>query len=344
MNPKVSIIVPVYNVEEYLERCVNSLRSQTLGEIEIILVDDGSTDGSGKLCDKYGNEDGRIRVIHKQNEGQGIARNRGLDIAAGKYVAFVDSDDYMERTAYEKIYHALEAEQAQLCSFGYVKQDAQGTVFYRSGLERECLGREEIRTEFVGHFFGDDPGNNKLSGVSACMTVFSREVIDGHGIRFRSEREVASEDTIFNLDFCLHIERALVLSEEFYHYCQKGDSFSKGYRPERYGKGVEFCDILNGYALKYGIGNLVDNRIRMFFWGTLMDCIKQETGRIGEEGFRPIYRQVRELCRREETGRMLEGIRQEGMNEKQRLLLYFVKKSWVAPVMLMGYMRTKRGL
>lgn len=344
MEPKISVIVPVYNVESCLERCVESLRKQSLQEIEIILVDDGSTDSSGRLCDEYGETDKRIKVIHKKNEGQGIARNCGLDIASGKYIAFVDSDDYMNLTAYEKITALMDREKAQLCAFGYVKQNEQGSIFYRSKIGNECFEKEEIRTKFVGHFFGDEPGRNELSGVSACMTVFYKEIIDRHGIRFPSEREVASEDTVFNLDYCMHIEKALTMSEEFYHYCQKAGSFSKGYIPGRYEKGIRFCYILKEYAQQYGIGERVNNRIRMFFWGTLMDCIKQEISAGEGKSAGNVYKRIRELCRKKEVREMLDGMETEGMNGKQKLLLYFVKRAWTLPVMVLGYLRVKRGL
>ena len=95
MKPKVSIIVPVYNVEKYLDRCMESLLNQTLKDIEIILVDDGSPDNCPQICDEYAKKDSRVKVVHKVNAGLGYARNSGLDVASGEYVAFVDSDDYV---------------------------------------------------------------------------------------------------------------------------------------------------------------------------------------------------------------------------------------------------------
>ena len=102
--PKVSIIVPIYNVEKYLHQCVNSLLNQILKDIEIILVDDESPDNCPAMCDEYAKQDSRIKVIHKKNEGLGYARNSGLEIATGEYIAFVDSDDYVELDAYQKLY------------------------------------------------------------------------------------------------------------------------------------------------------------------------------------------------------------------------------------------------
>ena len=107
MTPLISVIVPVYNVEEYLDRCVESIVNQTYQNLEIILVDDGSTDSSGKKCDKWANKDNRIVVIHKKNGGQSSARNQALKIAKGDLIGFVDSDDYIDSTMYEKLIDCL---------------------------------------------------------------------------------------------------------------------------------------------------------------------------------------------------------------------------------------------
>ena len=104
MNPLISVVVPIYNVEKYLERCVESLRSQTYENLEIILVDDGSPDGCPAICDAYVKKDARIQVIHQVNAGLSRARNAGIDIAGGEYIAFVDSDDYVAPDFIESLY------------------------------------------------------------------------------------------------------------------------------------------------------------------------------------------------------------------------------------------------
>lgn len=114
MKPEISIIVPVYKVEAYLKKCIDSILSQTFKDLEIILVDDGSPDECGKICDEYAEKDSRIRVIHKENGGLSSARNAGLDIAAGKYVGFVDSDDWIEPDMYEILYKITEENKAEI--------------------------------------------------------------------------------------------------------------------------------------------------------------------------------------------------------------------------------------
>lgn len=107
MNDLISVVVPVYNVEKYLKRCIDSIKAQTYKNLEIILVDDGSPDSCGKICDKYASDDGRIKVIHKENGGLSDARNAGINIASGKYITFIDSDDYITHNCVEVLYNAI---------------------------------------------------------------------------------------------------------------------------------------------------------------------------------------------------------------------------------------------
>ena len=124
----ISVIVPVYNVEKYLRQCLDSVLAQTYRELEIILVDDGSTDGSGAICDEYATRDSRIKVVHQQNGGLSSARNAGLDLATGEYVAFVDSDDYIHETMLELLYQALVENNADTVICNFERVDEKGDV------------------------------------------------------------------------------------------------------------------------------------------------------------------------------------------------------------------------
>ena len=186
MDNKISIIVPVYNVEKYLERCINSLVHQTMKEIQIILVDDGSTDKSPSICDDYAKKDKRILVIHKENEGQGIARNYGLARASGEYVCFLDSDDYYELDTCEKLYEILKETNADMCCFGYQINDKEGNLVRRPLIKEKIYQGEEIRNDFILHYFGDLPGDDNLRGFSSCMSAFRLSIIRDNNLEFPS--------------------------------------------------------------------------------------------------------------------------------------------------------------
>lgn len=119
MLPKVSVVVPIYNVEKYLKQCVDSLLNQTLKDIEIILVDDGAKDGSGKIVDEYKNKFTNVKVIHQANGGLGPARNTGIENATGEYIAFVDGDDWVQSNMYEKLYATAQKSNSDIVVSGH---------------------------------------------------------------------------------------------------------------------------------------------------------------------------------------------------------------------------------
>lgn len=165
----ISIIVPVYNTKEYLERCVKSLQAQTLREIEIILVDDGSTDGSGELCDRFAESDARIRVFHKENGGSSSARNLGILRAEGEYLGFVDSDDYVEPDMYEKLYAAVQQYGVRTAQIGRNEIDKEGRLLPDICIPPETAERispEKFMEELLMHR-GD---------CSFCTKLIQREL------------------------------------------------------------------------------------------------------------------------------------------------------------------------
>ena len=127
-TPLISVIIPVYNVEKYLRRCLDSVIAQTYQNLEIICVDDGSIDDSGKICDQYAVRDARIKVIHQENQGLSAARNRGIDAADGEYIAFVDSDDYILEDMFERLYIALTCFNTMYVTCGFNAVDPDGKI------------------------------------------------------------------------------------------------------------------------------------------------------------------------------------------------------------------------
>ena len=248
MQPKVSIIVPVYNAEKYLQRCVNSLRNQSMREIEIILVDDSSTDTSLALCHQAAGEDPRIKVLHKQNEGAGKARNTALAVATGEYIGFVDCDDFVAPDMFQTLYEKAEQYRSDLVMSGIVYV---GGIMFSSEGDRTCKTFFDADTQFetpaqlqelqmgiVGALPGD-PDDSKY-GTSIWKNLFRHEVIRQNGLTFQSERDVLSEDALFMLDYIACITKATGIREAFYHYCRNEDSISKSYKKDRFEKSLVF--------------------------------------------------------------------------------------------------------
>lgn len=224
-NPLVSVIVPMYNVEKYLPACVDSLLAQTLADMEIILVDDGSPDRSGQIAEEYSQRDSRVRVVHRENGGLGPARNSGLEVARGEYVGFVDSDDWVEPEMFEGLWRASSTVRAQVAFTG-MKTITYGEV----GEMREhpfagqvLRGQDEIM-RLRGAFYGAPPARVKddPTPVSACIAIYQRSLLEEYGLRFINIR---SEDKIFNMQVCRKAQVMTAIAGTPYCY-RKDDQLS----------------------------------------------------------------------------------------------------------------------
>ena len=364
---RISVIVPVYNVEDYLDRCITSLTGQTLNEIQIILVDDGSTDKSGVICDTYASEDSRITVIHKENEGQGIARNTGLKEATGKYICFLDSDDYLDKNTCELLFETMEGNHADLCTYGYsIHVPAAGSsednkdgsassneIIRTPRISDRLYEGADVVTKYVPHFFGDDPENDELRGFSSCMSCFKNDIIRENDIRFPSEREYLSEDTIFCLEYCKHVKRVVTTSSVFYHYCQNGDSFSQGYMPDKMPMTMKMHDVLKGYADSYEIADIVKTRLSMYVWVNLMASLKQEVRHADEmkeessdkhADIRRAKKRIQKLCLDSEICDSIRGLKKSSIPLKQKVLLTSFLNKDVPAIVLLCRIRSSQRL
>ena len=225
----VSVVVPVYKIkEEYLRACVGSLLEQSLKEIEIILVDDGSPDRCGEICDKLAETDCRIRVIHQRNKGVSAARNRGMEQARGKYLSFVDADDWIDPDTLAEAYRNGNERQADIVFWCYQKEYANRSVpavpYPQNGLIYHAgEGIEEFDPLFMG-----------LLG-SSWGKLYAADVIKG--CRY-DERLKNGEDVEFNFRVYRGLKKAVYLNRPFYHYRQLGNSAVRNYNPkmmEQYG-------------------------------------------------------------------------------------------------------------
>ncbi len=237
MAVKVSLIVPVYNTAGYLGPCIDSLLGQTMRETEIILVDDGSEDGSCGLCDRYALQDPRIQVIHKENSGPGSARNSGLEQAVGEYVGFVDSDDYVRPEMYEKLYQAALETDADIVLAGM--HQVGGNLFASdedkevgSFLEREIFEGQDGRRRLMLGMVGAQPWEKEDSryDFSVCKNLYRRDLIERNSLCFPSERD--GEDLLFHLRLINHMKRGVGIPGSFYCYRRNEGSFTRRYRSD----------------------------------------------------------------------------------------------------------------
>lgn len=248
--PKVSIVVPVYKVEKYLDRCVQSIQNQTLKDIEIILVNDGSPDNCPAMCDEFALRDPRIKVIHKKNEGLGFARNSGLEIATGEYVTFCDSDDWIDSEAYETIYSICRNENLDLCCFQPRRVRLDGSVINPSLTEtKEFIGKQRVR-EFLLGVIGKDPSKigSETYGMSSCMALFRRDKFIESKVRFPSERDVASEDLVFLINYIPYLDRIKIVPNVYYNYLINPTSISQNYNDAKHKRLIRLVETVKSFC------------------------------------------------------------------------------------------------
>lgn len=209
MSDLISIIVPLHNVEQYLERCINSILQQTYQNLEIILIDDGSTDGSAKICDDYAARDNRIKVIHKNNAGVSAARNSGFAIATGTYIGCVDSDDWIEPDMYETMYQAVQKYQVPIAFCRYASVFEYET--YAKGTGKEFLfSREELLRHYI------NGSEEYVINNSVWSKLFHRDL--AKDILFAEGR--VSEDIMYTTRLLCKLDQGVYIDRCLYNYKQ----------------------------------------------------------------------------------------------------------------------------
>lgn len=238
LEDKVTVVIPVYNVEKYLDRCLKSVVNQTYKNLEIILVDDGSPDHCPQICDEWAKTDKRIRVIHKKNAGLGMARNTGIDNATGNFICFVDSDDYIDVNTIEKACCKAVECQADVVYYGYNIVNAEGTItqIYKPEIDKTTYKGKDVAEEILPELISLDYSKKKKVNLmlSACTALFSMNLLDNIHWRFVSEREIISEDVYSLMKLFGHITCVGILPEAMYYYCQNDASLTRTYRKDRY--------------------------------------------------------------------------------------------------------------
>ena len=223
-----SIVIPVYNSQRYINECLDSILNQTLDNIEIICIDDRSTDNSFNILQDYANNYDNIKVFrNEENKGAGFSRNRGLSYIKGDYFAFVDSDDFLDETAYEKVFNLVKAEDLDFAMFQLINYDDEtGEVYTESYYDIKCLGDDYTQKVFNHKDVADIGGIFKIS-VSPCNKIFNRAFIERIDARFKEG--ISFEDNIFFFKIFLNAERVSFYKEHLYYRRRRNDSVMGAY-------------------------------------------------------------------------------------------------------------------
>lgn len=270
-NELISIIVPVYNVEKYLEKCVNSIVNQTYKNLEIILVDDGATDSSGKLCDELAKIDNRIKVYHKENGGLSDARNYGVEKSTGEYIGFVDSDDYIDAEMYEKLYEAIKKENVDVaeCNLKIIYPDRE-ELFIEQNYYNVCTKQEYLEEYLkIEKIFG-----------SACVRLIKSDVVK----KLKFPVGKLYEDTYYAYDLIEKVDSYVIMNNPYYNYLMRENSITNAKFNPRIFNLIEIVEEFHNivYENYPGLEEAADCRRMYAYFSVLNSILLEENYRDNE--------------------------------------------------------------
>lgn len=247
---RVSVIVPVYQVEAYLAKCLDSILAQTFTDFELILVDDGTRDDCPRIMMRYAAMDARIRCIHKENGGLSSARNAGLDIARGEYIAFVDSDDTVEPTMLADAVAAAQRTGAQLVIYNYrlVTEDGVQNVCLPMKDETLDIDQMGLANYFYRYWMP------YVHGQEAWCRLYRRDIIEQNHLRYAPNDEIFAEDTLFSAMYLMHVHTLAALAKPYVNYLQRGDSLMGLIKPNLCRRLITLSVRLTDYVKACGRG------------------------------------------------------------------------------------------
>ena len=223
MDKLISVILPCYKVEKYIDKCMDTIVNQTYKNLEIILVDDGSPDNCGKICDEWAKKDARVKVVHKENGGLSSARNAGMEVASGDFITFVDPDDCVDKTMYEKMIKRIEEENSDICFVGFVHVYENGKpnkVYIEDNLKsfEKCVNFKYFHTFNFQHKNNVTHTDNVMGSV--WRALIKKEFV--LGLKFIEN--VVSEDLFFMVEVLKKVKKISVVDENLYFYLQREGS------------------------------------------------------------------------------------------------------------------------
>ena len=318
----ISVIVPVYNAIRYLDKCVGSLTNQSYRNIEIILVDDGSTDGSGEACDKFAADDSRIKVIHKENGGLVSAWKAGVQASSGEYLNFIDSDDWVDINMFDEIAELLTGCDKEIIASDYIieKDTGEQTYVYQE-IEPGEYDREAIENKVIPNLLGHE---HRYITISRCMKLISRKLILDN-IQFVNEKTVMGEDATIMYPALIDAERIVIMDHKaYYHYWYELQSMAHKYDKNMLDKVQLLRDTLDKMLRAKFTGDELTNRLGQLdqeYIFLLMLVVKIEA-RGNAKGY---HKAIVAICKEPETKKLIEETKVK-VSDKANKLLYLTMK------------------
>ena len=344
---KISVIIPVYNAENYLKECLNSICNQTYKNLEIICINDGSIDDSLQILEEFSKEDKRIKVFSQENQGTSVARNKGLELACGKYVAFVDADDWLDLSLYEVAVSKINQHKVDIVTWPYIRE------FEKESKKRKLFKKSEIafyeqdyQKKFYKKVIGItneeliDPSELDIMS-STCNKLYPLELIQKEQIRFIDLAQIGTaEDLLFNVQVLAHLHSAYYTEQINYHYRKNNpNSITSVYKVDLYDKWLFLFDLIKKELQKHSFDkdftDALNNRIALSIVGGGLNII------FSEFDFGTKEKKIREILTCPTYSEAITNLSIKKMPIHWKLFFCFAKKKFALGVTLLLFIIKK---
>ncbi|MGI5936931.1 MAG: glycosyltransferase [Oscillospiraceae bacterium] len=320
--PLFSIVVPVYQAEQYLDKCISSVLDQTLNDWELILVDDGSRDKSGRICDDYASKDPRIIVIHQENAGVSEARNAGIERAGGKYLAFLDSDDSFEPQMLERLFTAIRDSGADSAACGHYKVFPDGLREIEAApMSTGVYDSPEIMDGIVRPLLRDRVEGDRLLNGFIWRFCYDMSIVKENGLRFSG---AYLEDEVFLIEYFCLSKRLSVIDEPLYCYLQNLNSVTRKYMPDFLQTFRHSLDMKKRLVEKFHIKG-IDGWQWHSSWAGLLIAVANEFAPGNQSGFFEKRRNLISLCQMPEFADAVKNLNPKGVSGNKRIVVDLIK-------------------
>lgn len=324
---KVSVVVPVYNAEKYIDKCINSIIKQTLEDIEIILINDGSRDKSLEICKKYEHIDSRVRVIDKPNSGVSSSRNIGIDISTGEYITFIDADDWIESNMIENLYIKAKAYKGSIVISNYFRNYINKEHIVNLNIEDEYLENNEIKEKLIFPLIGNkhiDKKDSILGFRSPWAKLFRLDIIKEHNIRFREELTIY-EDALFNIEFLSKVNRVIIDKNAYYHYFNNLNSTLNLYNENCWITNKMYIELVSEFLIENNYKNQIASRFIFMKLDLITKAIFNECKFTNKKNIYKRIKNIDKICKDKVTQNTLKETNIINLDFKRKIGKLLIK-------------------
>lgn len=341
---KIAIIVPIYNSSNFLEICLNSIKNQTFKDIEVIMVNDGSTDDSVEICKRFCKDDLRFVLINKNNTGVSDSRNIGIKSSKSDYIMFVDADDWLEKEAVEIAYMNIEKNKADICQFNYFfdyeNQQLKRENFSQNIIIIDDKKRKDIQCNVLAYRYAKNNKNIEYFGsIRGCWNkIFSKEFLEKNNIFFDTQLKI-QEDTHLMVNALEKVNKIIFINQYLYHYRQNKISATKGYDRNRLSKNIIIMEKFNNIL---GKDKDIDECIYLLYFEILMDYISKDVFNIGKKiSYRERKNELNAIINKYYVD-ILKNIKYKYLTKKQKIILFLLRKKFYMCIFRANILKNKK--